>query len=93
MTLIFKPLKAERNIIFQVNVISEMSFFWKGRLEANTISYILYLFGQGIFLLGKVRILKTDVCGNHDEGSHLLKILLKALSESVSLAKCLLFHM
>lgn len=43
----------------------------KGRLEAATISDILYIFGQGnyIFIKEKLRnsqgIFKSDVCGNH----------------------------
>ena len=43
----------------------------KGRLEATTISDILYLFGQGNFIfIGKSQgILKTDVCGNHVHAS------------------------
>jgi len=43
----------------------------KGRLEAATISDILYFYGKGNFIFIKEKsrksqgILKSDVCGNH----------------------------
>ena len=60
------PSKVRRNILGQMGAKDCCN----QRLEAATFPEILHLFGQGnLTLSGKSQgILKTDVCGNHDEG-------------------------
>ena len=53
------PLIVGRSI-FQVSVISAMFCFWKWRLEAVTISDILYLFGQRSFIFIRKRSLSFE---------------------------------
>ena len=56
-------LMARKNISGQCDLCDVL--FWKQRLEAATISDILYLFGQGNFVFIGENPGNFDVCGNH----------------------------